>query len=1373
MFTLHSFGWTTAVARSSRPLVSAQRLSAALRDVQRLVLMGQLTEPAMLRSSSQMLQSSIVCIAQLSKPTSLPVATTSSSSDSRTITTHSTPTITTTIRSGTAHETTVPRHQLQHIVASSAGSSSNTSYQRPSAAASDIFTIARPSTSTALSADHSTQPKSVSSTGHRLLQILNAPPSRNLNKNPPTIAATIDSIVPASTSVSSASATVAPMIPSNLYICKTNGRTIQLMPIPAGQRLIRTNQVSGRTPSTIVAQQQQQQQNIRATGHRQGATNNSVIINNRAQVSIGAIDRSVNSHSLLQQQQKHNQKTNTIVIMSQNQQQQKHTERPNTIVITSQNQQLNHQKPNTIVIASSSAAIPTSTRIMHTSIATNSLVNLKITSVSSNVTAVTTTTTGVHHHDDMITAAATNKVIVLDETGQPLPSNQLHNQQPPATASNELTQLFYTRPANVTAIRAPAPSQAKTENQSIGDRSGTSASSQQRKVSGSNSGPQTPLTIVAYNGTHVARTATVALAQSQQQQQPQSRPMLRQLLVTPTSCSGHVSPTPSSSSCVASTDLVDTTTLEQMREFDMVFEQMKETNNQTINPTTPPPAVFSGRPPMVHAHSAGKPNSVPSVVRAAAAQKKKTLHTTGDDNPLCTATSSGSPATSTPNSKQSYTSTSSVADAAAQSPFKLPAIPLASNVAPPARHQEDEQTVQRIYDILAEYAEQLRNSPDLNNKPAPRRRANNLVAPAGSTGESPGTLPTDSSTNATPSKTTTIPMSTPKKRKSATSSAKASPQHPRNNSKMAAGILDNICEAVSTGGRKSPPSILTSASKVMPRPTAARQIMFDQTGNNTGEQPATPQPSTTTQTRSVVINTTAGMDKLSTAVLMPDGKFVLPAGTTMIPGQTISILTNSPEQRQLHMQQQPRQQIQPPMQKQQKQPQASRIVQQGFVNDMTVQSQEKSRKSTTTTHSVSTMAQPAKLQLQQQTNAAIVKSKSHIQKQQHAIGNHVTISQEQQPHVLNTKSAFARVPQQHQRILITNTTSDLPTTSSPPPTTAAAAPLIRKVWFTPMPQQQRTTILEVTNVGVAAGDSPSPPPSPTPSLKRSRSSVYSPMEENSTDCQAIVKRSRLHNSVEIDDDTFDMNMYINTRVEADGTAAPLATTNPTPSVAVMQQIPFNSQPTTPTICDVDQELLSEIGSNHEFEDLKNTSLRFDTPDSPSLMLDTSDLQHRSSKLCMLSQSYHHHHSSAQDHHPNESTTCCDGTSSVTAGSGTHQRHFGQSKLLSAINEAKQRRQMLALAEREICLQKSLSEECEDLGVDEPSASDLFPEAELPFDSGSPAFDLEFDLGDSGGGHRQSSRNVVFGGSSSTMSVNTQQQTSNPNGRIAGVLRGTK
>lgn len=60
--------------------------------------------------------------------------------------------------------------------------------------------------------------------------------------------------------------------------------------------------------------------------------------------------------------------------------------------------------------------------------------------------------------------------------------------------------------------------------------------------------------------------------------------------------------------------------------------------------------------------------------------------------------------------------------------------------------------------------------------------------------------------------------------------------------------------------------------------------------------------------------------------------------------------------------------------------------------------------------------------------------------------------------------------------------------------------------------------------------------------------------------------------------------------------------------------------------------------------------------------------------------------------------------------------------MAAQKEREHLHQQVAL-ERELRFQKSLSEECEDLGVDEPSTSDLFPEADLLFDSNhSPSFD---------------------------------------------------
>lgn len=65
---------------------------------------------------------------------------------------------------------------------------------------------------------------------------------------------------------------------------------------------------------------------------------------------------------------------------------------------------------------------------------------------------------------------------------------------------------------------------------------------------------------------------------------------------------------------------------------------------------------------------------------------------------------------------------------------------------------------------------------------------------------------------------------------------------------------------------------------------------------------------------------------------------------------------------------------------------------------------------------------------------------------------------------------------------------------------------------------------------------------------------------------------------------------------------------------------------------------------------------------------------------------------------------------------------GGQRLDRELHQLSLQRKQAAL-ERELRLQKSLSEECEDLGVDEPSTSDLFPEADLLFDSNhSPSFD---------------------------------------------------
>ncbi|XP_077296995.1 uncharacterized protein LOC143918801 [Arctopsyche grandis] len=73
---------------------------------------------------------------------------------------------------------------------------------------------------------------------------------------------------------------------------------------------------------------------------------------------------------------------------------------------------------------------------------------------------------------------------------------------------------------------------------------------------------------------------------------------------------------------------------------------------------------------------------------------------------------------------------------------------------------------------------------------------------------------------------------------------------------------------------------------------------------------------------------------------------------------------------------------------------------------------------------------------------------------------------------------------------------------------------------------------------------------------------------------------------------------------------------------------------------------------------------------------------------------------------------CGSESVDVTGTVQGGRNIAQSS--SSIHSAASLRHKYAVMEHELRLQKSLSEECEDLGVDSPSASDLFPEAELLF-----------------------------------------------------------
>lgn len=219
---------------------------------------------------------------------------------------------------------------------------------------------------------------------------------------------------------------------------------------------------------------------------------------------------------------------------------------------------------------------------------------------------------------------------------------------------------------------------------------------------------------------------------------------------------------------------VSSSTLEQLREFDMVLEQVKERSTVQPNiqvsvssPVSMPSNVSQGLL-IPHSQSESSESSLhvstssfgqevvftttvsPLTQRLNLTYMSQNLAKLAGSTPVVVVTnyqqapspalsvtsqSSSSPcvtpAPTTPNSSAGktppkVTSKSKSKSVKTNSTSTSKASPVPK---PPQKPQEDEQTAQRIYDILAEYAEQLRNSPDLNNKPAPRRRSNPSANP--------------------------------------------------------------------------------------------------------------------------------------------------------------------------------------------------------------------------------------------------------------------------------------------------------------------------------------------------------------------------------------------------------------------------------------------------------------------------------------------------------------------------------------------------------------------------------------------------------------------------------------------------------------------
>nr|XP_026486527.1 uncharacterized protein LOC113393698 isoform X4 [Vanessa tameamea] len=228
----------------------------------------------------------------------------------------------------------------------------------------------------------------------------------------------------------------------------------------------------------------------------------------------------------------------------------------------------------------------------------------------------------------------------------------------------------------------------------------------------------------------------------------------------------HVKVTSESQS--SSESQMSTSTLEQLREFDMVLEQVKE--RSTVQPNN------QSNYTKLHTPSSDTAEST-SITSTVTESTQQVLYSIGSNQSVNVAYVSRKPNVTTPTQSaferspdssgiidspssstshvqipHTVTSESTSSDGSSTQPIQQKAAKVGSksksrpksshppnslkiNTVPPKtstqKPLEDEQTTQRILYILAEYKEQVENSPD-KDKPAPRRRNNPPSNPSGS-----------------------------------------------------------------------------------------------------------------------------------------------------------------------------------------------------------------------------------------------------------------------------------------------------------------------------------------------------------------------------------------------------------------------------------------------------------------------------------------------------------------------------------------------------------------------------------------------------------------------------------------------------------------
>lgn len=169
-----------------------------------------------------------------------------------------------------------------------------------------------------------------------------------------------------------------------------------------------------------------------------------------------------------------------------------------------------------------------------------------------------------------------------------------------------------------------------------------------------------------------------------------------------------------------SSSSMSTSTMEQLREFDSILESKFKTSVPAVqfDNESPQAATTSGSSPATYVIIASQQQQLSSLVKC---------EPNDDFNRVKTSTTS----TSAPTSPAKPIKVPSVSVSASVSPIGNILNSTLGFAKPSPKPQEDPDTLKRIQQILDDYNEQIRNSPDLQNRPAPRRRTNGPIVNSG------------------------------------------------------------------------------------------------------------------------------------------------------------------------------------------------------------------------------------------------------------------------------------------------------------------------------------------------------------------------------------------------------------------------------------------------------------------------------------------------------------------------------------------------------------------------------------------------------------------------------------------------------------------